>query len=114
MGMIDKVRIADTMAALIKPAFERYSQLSTADAWLCMLGYSYQLYFDFSGYSDMAVGLGYLFGIRLPQNFNSPYKAASISELWRRWHISLPPACATTSTFPWAAIASPGGGPTGT
>jgi alginate O-acetyltransferase complex protein AlgI len=89
IGMIEKVLIADTIAALINPAFERYSQLSTADAWLCMLGYSYQLYFDFAGYSDMAVGLGYLFGIRIPQNFSSPYKSRSIAEFWRRWHISL-------------------------
>jgi len=54
-----------------------------------MLGYAYQLYFDFSGYSDMAVGLGYLFGLRLPQNFNSPYKATDFADFWRRWHISL-------------------------
>jgi D-alanyl-lipoteichoic acid acyltransferase DltB (MBOAT superfamily) len=54
-----------------------------------MLGYTYQLYFDFSGYSDMAVGLGYLFGLRLPQNFNSPYRATDIADFWRRWHISL-------------------------
>jgi alginate O-acetyltransferase complex protein AlgI len=55
-------------------------------------GYTYQLYFDFSGYSDMAVGLGLMFGLRLPQNFNSPYKATDIADFWRRWHISLP-AC---------------------
>ena len=54
-----------------------------------MLGYTFQLYFDFSGYSDMAVGLGYLFGFRIPQNFNSPYKALDPSDFWRRWHISL-------------------------
>jgi alginate O-acetyltransferase complex protein AlgI len=54
-----------------------------------MLGYSFQLYFDFSGYSTMAVGLGYLFGIRIPQNFNSPYKSLDPSEFWKRWHISL-------------------------
>ena len=54
-----------------------------------MLGYSFQLYFDFSGYSTMAVGLGYLFGLRIPQNFNSPYKALDPSDFWRRWHISL-------------------------
>lgn len=89
IGMVEKVLIADTIAALINPALERYSQLSTADAWLCMLGYSYQLYFDFAGYSDMAVGLGYLFGIRIPQNFSSPYKSRSIAEFWRRWHMSL-------------------------
>ena len=54
-----------------------------------MLGYSYQLYFDFSGYSNMAVGLGYLFGVHIPQNFNTPYKAEGIADFWRRWHISL-------------------------
>src|SRR5439155_22224619 len=57
--------------------------------WLCALGYAYQLYFDFSGYSDMAVGLGLLFGLRLPQNFDSPYQARNIQDFWRRWHISL-------------------------
>src|SRR5262249_23171042 len=63
--------------------------ISTGAAWLCAIGYAYQLYFDFSGYSTMAVGLGDLFGLRLPQNFNSPYKAADISNFWERWHSSL-------------------------
>jgi alginate O-acetyltransferase complex protein AlgI len=89
LGMIKKVLIADTLAAMIDPLLESYQSLGTAGAWIVMLGYSYQLYFDFSGYSDMAVGLGYLFGIRLPQNFNSPYKAIDLSDFWRRWHISL-------------------------
>ena len=89
IGMIEKVLIADTIATIINPALTRYASLSTLDAWLCMIGYSYQLYFDFAGYSDMAVGLGYLFGIRIPQNFNSPYKSKNIAEFWRRWHISL-------------------------
>ena len=53
------------------------------------MGYALQLYFDFSGYSDMAVGLAFLLGFRFPQNFNSPYKAANISDFWRRWHMSL-------------------------
>jgi alginate O-acetyltransferase complex protein AlgI len=89
IGLMKKVLIADTIAAVINPAFENYGQLSTVGAWLVMAGYTYQLYFDFSGYSDMAVGLGYLFGIRLPQNFNSPYKAVDIADFWKRWHISL-------------------------
>lgn len=89
IGMIKKVLIADSIAAMIDPALMSYEQLSSGDAWLCMLGYTYQLYFDFSGYCDMAVGLGYIFGLRLPQNFNSPYKALDISDFWRRWHISL-------------------------
>jgi alginate O-acetyltransferase complex protein AlgI len=89
IGMVKKVLLADTIAAVIDPALARYSELSTVDTWLCVLGYSYQVYFDFSGYSDMAVGLGYLFGLRIPQNFNSPYRATDIADLWRRWHISL-------------------------
>ena len=89
IGLSKKVLVADTIAAVINPALARHSDLSTVDAWMCMLGYSYQLYFDFSGYSDMAVGLGYLFGLRLPQNFNSPYQATDIADFWRRWHISL-------------------------
>jgi alginate O-acetyltransferase complex protein AlgI len=89
LGLIKKVLIADTIAAIINPALANWRSMSTCDAWLCLLGYSYQLYFDFSGYSDMAVGLGAMFGIRLPQNFNAPYKALDISDFWKRWHISL-------------------------
>ena len=89
IGLAKKVLVADTIAAVIDPALSRYAQLSSLDAWLCVLGYTYQLYFDFTGYSDMAVGLGYLFGLRLPQNFNSPYKAVDIADFWRRWHMSL-------------------------
>ena len=57
--------------------------------WAAAVGYSLQLYFDFSGYSDMAVGLAWLLGFRFPQNFNSPFKAENISDFWRRWHMSL-------------------------
>jgi alginate O-acetyltransferase complex protein AlgI len=89
LGLAKKVLIADSIAAVIDPALANYQNLSTYDAWLCVLGYGYQLYFDFSGYSDMAVGLGHLFGLRLPQNFNSPYRAHDIADFWRRWHISL-------------------------
>jgi alginate O-acetyltransferase complex protein AlgI len=89
IGLIEKVVIADSIAAIINPALERYAELSTVDTWLCMIGYAYQLFFDFAGYSDMAVGLGYLFGIRIPQNFRSPYQAVNIADFWRRWHMSL-------------------------
>jgi len=89
IGMMKKVLIADSIAAVIDPALANYAHLSTLSTWICVLGYTYQLYFDFSGYSDMAVGLGYLFGVRIPQNFNSPYKAVDIADFWRRWHISL-------------------------
>ena len=89
LGLAKKVLLADTVALIIDPALANYGDLSTITAWLCMLGYAYQLYFDFSGYSDMAVGLGYLFGLHLPQNFNSPYRATDIADFWRRWHMSL-------------------------
>ena len=89
VGLIEKVAIADTLAAFVDPALATYQTLSTGGAWLAMLGYSLQLYFDFSGYSTMAVGLGLMFGLRIPQNFNSPYKALDPSDFWRRWHISL-------------------------
>ncbi|HAZ13453.1 MAG: hypothetical protein A2X86_13065 [Bdellovibrionales bacterium GWA2_49_15] len=89
IGIIKKVLIADTIAMIINPALKNYITLSSLETWLCMLGYTYQLYFDFSGYSDMAVGLGLLFNIQIPQNFNSPYKSIDLSDFWRRWHISL-------------------------
>jgi len=89
VGLVEKVIIADTLAAFVDPALANYATVSTLGAWLAMLGYSFQIYFDFSGYSSMAVGLGYLFGLRIPQNFNSPYKALDPSDFWRRWHISL-------------------------
>jgi alginate O-acetyltransferase complex protein AlgI len=89
IGLVEKVIVADSLAAFVDPALASYHTLSTAGTWLAMLGYSFQLYFDFSGYSTMAVGLGYLFGLRIPQNFNSPYKALDPSDFWRRWHISL-------------------------
>jgi alginate O-acetyltransferase complex protein AlgI len=89
VGLVEKVVIADSMAAFVDPALAQYPALSSGGAWLAMLGYTMQIYFDFSGYSTMAVGLGYLFGLRIPQNFNSPYKALDPSDFWRRWHISL-------------------------
>jgi alginate O-acetyltransferase complex protein AlgI len=89
VGLVEKVLVADSLAAFVDPALATYSSLSTAGAWMAMVGYSLQLYFDFSGYSSMAVGLGYLFGVRIPQNFNSPYKALNPSDFWERWHISL-------------------------
>ncbi|MCE2901955.1 MAG: MBOAT family O-acyltransferase [Gemmatimonas sp.] len=89
VGLVEKVLMADTLAALVDPSFANWRALSTSGAWLAVLGYTFQLLFDFSGYSTMAVGLGYLFGIRIPQNFNSPYKALNPSDFWERWHISL-------------------------
>lgn len=89
VGMVEKVVIADSLAAFVDPALAHYQTLSTLGTWLAMLGYTFQLYFDFSGYSSMAAGLGMLFGLRIPQNFNSPYKSLDPSDFWRRWHISL-------------------------
>jgi alginate O-acetyltransferase complex protein AlgI len=89
VGLVEKVVVADSLAAFVDPALAQYQSLSTAGSWIAMLGYTFQLYFDFSGYSTMAVGLGYMFGLRIPQNFNSPYKALDPADFWRRWHISL-------------------------
>ncbi|HEY3377776.1 MAG TPA: MBOAT family O-acyltransferase, partial [Armatimonadota bacterium] len=89
IGMMKKVIIADTLARYVDPMLASYQELSFVGAWLSALGYTFQLYFDFSGYSDMAVGLGYMFGLRIPQNFNAPYRALGIRDFWRRWHISL-------------------------
>jgi alginate O-acetyltransferase complex protein AlgI len=89
VGLVQKVIIADGLAAFVDPALAHYEALSTVGAWSAVLGYSFQLFFDFAGYSAMAVGLGLLFGLRIPQNFNSPYKATDPSDFWRRWHISL-------------------------
>lgn len=89
IGLAKKMLIADRIAVVIDPMVGSLHQLSTGEAWLAMLGYTMQLYFDFSGYSDMAVGLGKMMNIDFPMNFNSPYKSLSITEFWQRWHISL-------------------------
>ncbi len=88
MGLCKKVLLADGVAPFVAQVFTRDCP-GFAEAWIGLLSYAMQIYFDFSGYSDMAVGLGYLFGFEIPQNFNSPYKAISITDFWRRWHISL-------------------------
>jgi D-alanyl-lipoteichoic acid acyltransferase DltB (MBOAT superfamily) len=92
VGLFKKVVLADSAALHATPVFRAadagYAP-ALGDAWLGSLAYAMQIYFDFSGYSDMAIGLGALFGIRLPLNFSSPYKAASIVEFWRRWHRTL-------------------------
>ena len=91
IGLAKKVLIADTVAPMANLVFEQASQapLTMLSAWEGVLAYTTQIYFDFSGYSDMAIGLSLFLGIRLPYNFNSPYKARSISDFWRRWHITL-------------------------
>src|SRR4029079_14801337 len=92
-GLFKKVIIADTMASYSTPAFHVAAQLqpiSFFDAWGALLAFTFQIYFDFSGYSDMAIGLSRMFGVRLPVNFASPYKSTSIIEFWRCWHTTLP------------------------
>jgi D-alanyl-lipoteichoic acid acyltransferase DltB (MBOAT superfamily) len=91
-GLFKKVVVADRFGEWATPAFvmvDGGGVLSMQEAWLGAMAYTFQLYFDFSGYSDMAIGLGRIFGIRLPANFFSPYKADSIIEFWRRWHMTL-------------------------
>lgn len=89
IGLAKKVLIADTLSAFVATGFGNPAALSTPDAWALTFLYTFQLYFDFSGYSDMAIGLGLMFGLQLPQNFDSPYKATSIQDFWRRWHMTL-------------------------
>src|SRR5436305_7019527 len=92
LGLVKKVLIADQLSPHVGPVFDaaaRGEALTVAAAWGAAYAYTAQLYFDFSGYSDMAVGLGLLFNLRLPINFAAPLRAASIIDLWRRWHISL-------------------------
>jgi D-alanyl-lipoteichoic acid acyltransferase DltB (MBOAT superfamily) len=90
IGLFKKVVIADSVAVYVEPVFgASAAPLGLVDAWCGVLAYTFQLYFDFSGYSDMAVGMSRMLGIKLPVNFYSPYKAASIVEFWRRWHMTL-------------------------
>jgi len=89
IGLFKKVVIADTFAIWANLGFDTATTLSLFEAWATSLSYTFQLYFDFSGYTDMAIGLALLFNIKLPVNFNSPYKSTTIQDFWRRWHITL-------------------------
>ncbi len=89
IGLVKKVFIADTFAAWSTLGYAASDTLTFFDAWATTLSYSLQIYFDFSAYTDMAIGSALLFNIHLTQNFNSPYKATSIQDFWRRWHITL-------------------------
>ena len=89
IGLFKKVVIADTFALWATAGFDNSSILTFFEAWATSLSYTFQLYFDFSGYTDMAIGAALLFNIKLPINFNSPYKARDIQDFWRRWHITL-------------------------
>ncbi len=89
IGLAKKVLIADEVSGYVGEIYDGGGELTLAQAWMGSLAYTVQIYFDFSGYSDMAIGMGRLFGIRLPLNFHSPYKARSIIDFWRRWHMTL-------------------------
>ena len=89
IGLFKKIVIADSFAACVKNGFDVAPFLNFFEAWISSLSYTLQIYFDFSGYTDMAIGSAYLFNIKVPKNFDSPYKALNIQEFWRRWHITL-------------------------
>ena len=92
IGLFKKVMLADEMSKYVRPVFDaaqRGDIVSFKESWGAALSYTLQLYFDFSGYSDMAIGISRMFGVVLPLNFNSPYKAVNIIEFWRRWHMTL-------------------------
>ena len=101
IGLFKKVVIADTLAVWADQGFDHAAVLNLVEAWTVSLSYSLQLYFDFSGYTDMALGSSLMFNIRLPINFNSPYRSSSIQEFWRRWHMTLAGSSGTTSIYPW-------------
>jgi alginate O-acetyltransferase complex protein AlgI len=88
-GLVKKTLFADTMMDSVRAGFSHAQTATFGTAWLAILSFALQIYFDFSGYSDMAIGLARMFNIRFPMYFNSPYKAASIIELWQRWHMTL-------------------------
>ena len=89
IGLAKKALLADALAGLVTGIWGDLASLTVLSAWLGLIGYALQLYFDFSGYSDMAIGLGRMLGFRFPENFRYPYLCSSISDFWRRWHISL-------------------------
>jgi D-alanyl-lipoteichoic acid acyltransferase DltB (MBOAT superfamily) len=91
IGVTKKVALADTLAMAADPLFAQaaHAPLNAAEAWFATGAYTLQIYFDFSGYSDMAIGLALMFGLRLPFNFNAPYRAVSVRDFWRRWHMTL-------------------------
>lgn len=89
IGLFKKVVVADSIAPWVNDIFTRADALTFLEAWIGALGYTMQLYFDFSGYSEMAIGLGLMLNLNLPVNFNSPYQSLSVIDFWRRWHMTL-------------------------
>ena len=100
-GLVKKAVIADTLSVSVAWGYSHLgNDLTSMEAILTMLAYTFQIYFDFSGYCDMATGLGYMFNIHIPMNFNSPYKALSIVDFWKRWHLTLTRFLRTYVYFP--------------
>ncbi len=89
MGISKKVLIADVLGTIVSTALANIDSIGTVISWLALLCFALQLFFDFSGYTDMAIGIGLMFGYKIPENFNAPYISKSITEFWRRWHITL-------------------------
>ena len=89
LGLFKKVVIADALAGWANAGFDAAPALGLLKAWVTSLSYTLQLYYDFSGYTDMALGASLLFNIKLPINFNTPYKSLTLQEFWRRWHMTL-------------------------
>jgi alginate O-acetyltransferase complex protein AlgI len=89
VGLGKKVLLANQIGALWEEISSSYATMPTLSAWIGAFAFAFQIYFDFSGYSDMAIGLGHLFGFTFPENFDHPYQSQSITEFWRRWHITL-------------------------
>jgi len=101
IGLFKKVFLADNLAMFVDSGFSNYQNLEFFGSWLTSLGFTFQIYFDFSGYIDMATGIALLFNIRLPLNFDSPYKATSIISFWQKWHITLANFLTNYIYFPW-------------
>jgi len=100
LGLFKKVLIADTFGKAVTWGFADVQSLTAMEAWIVSLSYTFQLYFDFSGYCDMAIGIGEMFRVQLPQNFDAPYTACSIPEFWSRWHMTLTRFLRTYLYFP--------------
>ena len=100
IGLAKKVLLADTLALAVNYGYENIAALDAPAALAAAVGYTLELYFDFSGYSDMAIGVGKMFRIEIPENFNSPYRATSVKDFWKRWHMTLSRFLQTYVYFP--------------
>lgn len=100
LGLFKKVMIADVLGRMVAWGFGNIEVATSMDLILAMLAYTFQIYFDFSGYSDMATGIAWMFNFRLPMNFNSPYQACSMIDFWKRWHMTLTRFLRTYVYFP--------------